>query len=110
MRKKVKTKKELLAEIAGLKTRLEEAEMRERKADNNRIGREHAEEALKKAEDGQIKSQNALKQSELQVKYLTSQLLLAEEKERKRIADELHDSLGQSLNAISTSVKTPFNR
>ncbi len=39
------------------------------------MGREHAEEALKKAE-------NALKESESQVTNLTSQLLLAEEKEK----------------------------
>ena len=117
MRKKVKTKKELLAEIAELKTRLKEAEMRAQNANNNRIGRELAEEALKRAENGQIiaanreeKAENALKQSELQVKNLTSQLLLSEEKERKRIANELHDSLGQTLCAISMSVSNALQQ
>lgn len=117
MKKNTKTEKELLAEIADLRRRLEETERLFQKANNNRIGRELAEEALKKAENGQIKAvesqkkaENALKQSESQVKNLTSQLLLAEEKERKRIADELHDSLGQSLTAISTSVRNALQQ
>jgi signal transduction histidine kinase len=98
MEKDTKTKKELLAENADLRRRLEVFEGLSQKSNNNRVGREHAEEALKKAE-------NALKESESQVTNLTSQLLLAEEKERKRIANELHDSLGQSLNAIAINVK-----
>jgi signal transduction histidine kinase len=91
--------------------------VREQKATNNRIGREVAEEALKKAEnglrtagEGQKKAENALKQSESQVTNLTSKLLMAEERERKRIANDLHDSLGQSLNAISTSVKNALQQ
>ncbi len=98
MEKDARTKKELLADIADLKTRLEEAEMRAQKANNNRIGREHAEEALKKEE-------NALKESESQVKTLTNKLLLAEERERKRIANELHDGITQSLNGIKFTVE-----
>jgi signal transduction histidine kinase len=110
MEKNAKTKKELLAEIADLRRRLEVSEGFSQKANNNRIGREHAEEALKKAENGRNKTENALKKSESQVKNLTSQLLLAEEKERKRIAYELHDGLGQSLNAIAISVKSTLER
>jgi signal transduction histidine kinase len=105
MKKDTKTKKGLLAEIADLKTRLEDAERRAQKANNNRIGRERAEEELKGSEVGRKKTENALTESESQVKNLTSQLLLAEERERKRIANELHDSLGQSLNAISMKVR-----
>jgi signal transduction histidine kinase len=73
------------------------------KANNNRIGREHAEEALKKAE-------SALEESESRVTNLTSQLLLAEEKERKRIARQLHDGLGQSLSAIAFNVRSILER
>jgi len=82
MKKETKTQKELLAEIADLRRRLEVLEGLSQKSNNIRIGREHAEEALKKAENGQKKAENALKESESQVTNLTSQLLLAEEKER----------------------------
>ena len=117
MENKGKTEKELLVEIAELKARLEEAETQAQKANNNRVGREIAEEALKRAEnglikagDGQKKAENALMQSESQVRDLTSKLLLAEERERKRIANDLHDSLGQSLNAISTTVRNALQQ
>jgi signal transduction histidine kinase len=108
--KSSKTKKELLAEITDLRRRLEVSEDSSRKANNNRIGRERAEEALKKAENGQKKAKNELKASESQVKNLTSQLLLAEEKERKRIVRELHDGLGQSLSAIAFNVRSTLER
>lgn len=103
MEKKTKTKKELLAENADLRRRLEVSEGLSQKSNNNRIGREHAEEALKRAE-------NSLMESESQVTNLTSQLLLAEEKERKRIARELHDGLGQSLSAIAFNVRSTLER
>jgi signal transduction histidine kinase len=106
MEKNTRTKKELLAEIAHLRRRLEVLEGLSQKANNNRVGREHAEEALKRAENGQKKAENALKESESQVTNLTSQLLLAEENERKRIVRELHDGIGQSLSAIAFNVRT----
>ncbi len=43
------------------------------------------------------KAEEALKESERQLRYLSSQLLKAQETERKRISRELHDELGQSL-------------
>jgi len=110
MEKYIKTKKELLAEIADLRRRLEVLEGLPQKANNNRVGREHAEEAMKRAENGQRKAENALKESESQVTNLTSQLLLAEENERKRIARELHDGLGQSLSAIAINVRTTLEK
>jgi len=103
MKKDTKTKEELLAEIADLRRRLEVLEGLSQKTNNNRVGRERAEEALKKAE-------NALGESESQVTSLTSQLLLAEEKERKRIARELHDGLGQSLSAIAFNIRSTLER
>ncbi len=43
------------------------------------------------------RAQEALKKSEKNLRYLSSQLLTSQETERKRIAAELHDGLGQAL-------------
>ena len=47
----------------------------------------------------------ALKESEKQQRLLSSQVLQAQEDERKRIAQELHDGIGQYLNAIKYRVE-----
>jgi PAS domain S-box-containing protein len=46
------------------------------------------------------RAEEALAQSEKQLRLLSAQLLTAQEKERKRVARELHDGIGQSLTAI----------
>jgi len=51
------------------------------------------------------KADEALRESEKQLRYLSSQLLSAQESERKRIALELHDGIGQSMSAIKFSVE-----
>jgi PAS domain S-box-containing protein len=51
------------------------------------------------------KAEEALQESEKQLRYLSSQLLSAQESERKRIARELHDGIGQSMSAIKFSVE-----
>jgi PAS domain S-box-containing protein len=43
------------------------------------------------------RSEDALRESEKNLRYLSSQLLTSQETERKRIAVELHDGLGQAL-------------
>ena len=51
------------------------------------------------------KAENALRKSGKELRILSNQLLMAEEKERKRIARELHDGIGQALSAIKFSVE-----
>lgn len=46
-----------------------------------------------------------LEQSNRELRYLSSQLVTAEQKERRRIARDLHDSIGQSLSAIKLTLE-----
>jgi PAS domain S-box-containing protein len=50
-------------------------------------------------------AEDALRQSEMDLRFLSSRLLAAQEEERKRIAGELHDSLGSSLTAIKVGLE-----
>jgi len=50
-------------------------------------------------------AEDALRKSDKELRILSNQLLSAEEKERKRIARELHDGIGQTLSAIKFSVE-----
>ena len=56
------------------------------------------------------KADEAVRESEKQLRYLSSQLLSAQESERKRIARELHDGIGQSLSAIKFSVENTLKQ
>jgi signal transduction histidine kinase len=51
-----------------------------------------------------------LRRSEQQLKILSSKLLEAQEKERKRLAHELHDSIGASLTAVKLGLGREFSR
>jgi len=51
------------------------------------------------------RGEEALQKSEKQLRFLSSQLLTAQEAERKRIAQELHDDIGQILSAIKFGVE-----
>jgi PAS domain S-box-containing protein len=51
------------------------------------------------------RAEDALKESESRLRALSSQLLTVQENERKRIAQDIHDSIGQSLSAIKFRVE-----
>lgn len=55
-------------------------------------------------------AEQALRESGKEMRILSNQLLSAEEKERKRIARELHDGIGQALSAIKFSVENSLRQ
>jgi len=56
------------------------------------------------------KNLEALRQSERQLKVLSSKLMEAQENERKRLAHELHDSIGASLTAAKLGLERTLHR
>jgi len=56
------------------------------------------------------RAEAALRDSERQMKFLSSQLLSIQETERKLIATELHDNLGQVLSAVKFGIENTLNR
>lgn len=54
------------------------------------------------------KAEEALRRSEKELHFLSSQLLTAQEKERKRLSIELHDELGQSLMVLKLNIRSIF--
>lgn len=55
---------------------------------------------------GLKETETALKESEQKLRLLTSQLLNAQESERRRIAHDLHDDLGQVMNLLKLQMRT----
>jgi PAS domain S-box-containing protein len=51
-------------------------------------------------------AESALRQSENELRLLSSRLLSVEEAERKRMARELHDGIGQALTAIKIGIES----
>ena len=56
------------------------------------------------------RAREALQESEKKLRFLSNQLLVAQEKERKRIAHELHDELGQALLTLKLQLRSIFNQ
>ena len=54
--------------------------------------------------------EEALRESENRLRHLSSQLLAIQEKERKRVAQELHDGIGQMLTAIKFKVENTIEQ
>jgi PAS domain S-box-containing protein len=61
-------------------------------------------EQLSRQIEERKRAEEALRESERQLKHLSSELLKAQENERQRIANEIHDSIGQSLHAIKVGL------
>lgn len=53
-------------------------------------------------------TEESLRESEQRLRFLSSRLLTAQEDERKKIARELHDSIGSSLSAVKFGLETIF--
>ncbi len=51
------------------------------------------------------RTEEQLRESEKKLRYLSTELMTAQEKERKRIAGELHDSIAASLSAIKLGIE-----
>ncbi len=64
-----------------------------------------ANEALRAEITERKRAEEALQESEKQLKHLSSQLLTAQENERRRISRELHDGVGQTLSALKFSLE-----
>lgn len=65
----------------------------------------HLTQALKRKE-----TMVSLKKSETKLRNLSSHLMTIQENERKRIAEELHDELGQSLLVLKLQINTICRR
>ncbi len=52
-----------------------------------------------------LQAEETLKESDKQIRQLSTQLLKAQEIERKRISMELHDGLGQALNVMKLRIR-----
>ena len=64
-----------------------------------------ANEQLERDVAERRRAEQKLKESEKKLRYLSSELMRAQETERKRIAGELHDSVAASLGAIKFSIE-----
>jgi PAS domain S-box-containing protein len=51
-------------------------------------------------------AEEALRESEGQLRYLSSRLLTVQEEERTRLAQEIHDSIGQTLAAVKFGLES----
>jgi PAS domain S-box-containing protein len=57
-----------------------------------------------------MRTEEALKASQTELRYLSSRIISAQETERKRIARELHDQLGQDLTLMKLNLRAVQRR
>jgi PAS domain S-box-containing protein len=62
-------------------------------------------EQLKEEVTDRLQTEESLKESEARLRHLSSRLLDAQERERKRLAAELHDELGHALLTIKLQLR-----
>lgn len=77
-----------------------ELKVKERTKELNRANR-----GLIKELNERIETEKKLRESEERLRFLSSQLMTTQERERKRIAQELHDSIGQYLTTIKLRIR-----
>ena len=129
MDKEAETREALLAEIKDLRSRLAESEkdlLAAAKNRNNHV-RKHAENEIRWAKERngerakadevlQIEklehrhSEEELGKTREQLREVSFKLLLAEETERKRIAQEIHDGVGQHWATVRLRVEGILNQ
>jgi signal transduction histidine kinase len=119
-----RTQEDLLSEIRDLRTRLEETlgELRAVSKNRNHRARRHSEDEIRWAEERnserarseemlrteKVERQHAEKElgkTQEQLREVSFRLLLAEETERKRIAQEIHDGISQHWSTVKLRVE-----
>jgi signal transduction histidine kinase/ligand-binding sensor protein len=103
--------KDFLERIAGYIAPILHARLQR---DFHERGRRQAEESLRRSHEElgiRVQQRTAeLQESENRLRLLSSQLLTIQEKERKRVAQELHDGIGQMLTAIKFRVENTLQQ
>jgi signal transduction histidine kinase len=87
--------------------RLAPAVERELREAADRRERRHAESALRESED---RYRGALQEANLRLQSLSSRMLEVQEGERRHIARELHDEIGQALTAVKLHLQAAQRR
>jgi signal transduction histidine kinase len=87
--------------------RLAPAVERELREAADRRERRHAESALRESED---RYRGALQEANLRLQSLSSRMLDVQESERRHIARELHDEIGQALTAVKLHLQAALRR
>jgi signal transduction histidine kinase len=77
-----------------------ERQVRDRTSDLERMNRALREEIAER-----LKAETAITHSQVQLRRLATELTLAEERERRAIAGDLHDHIGQALAVIRARIR-----